>query len=493
MSTIDLKDAYFLIKIHDNSKKYLRFQWKDNLYEFNVLPFGLNTAPYVFTKIMKPVVKLLRCAGYLSTIYLDDLCLVSHSYNDCYDNVNTTKKLLCSLGFIINESKSCMIPSNACRFLGFIINSNTMEICLPLEKRQKIKNELLRFKNIKRCKIRDFARLVGLLTSACPAIEYGWLYTKEFERCKFLSLEGDNNYEKFMTVSPSLGPDFNWWINSIDNSVCKIKFDEHKLEILSDASTTGWGVACAGKTASGSWSQEERNKHINYLELMAAFIGLKIFAKKLFGCQIILRIDNTTAISYINRMGGVQFPHLTKLTKEIWQWCEARNLFISAVYIPSVENSIADAESRRVHPDIEWELADSAFQKIVDCFGQPNIDMFASRINKKCPNYVSWHKDPDAYSINAFSLCWSKWYFYGFPPFSIILKTLRKIISDKARGILVVPAWPSQPWFPLFNKLLESKPLTFHSSQELIISHSSNRQIHQQITLVAGVLCGNLY
>ena len=493
MSTIDLKDAYFLIKIHDNSKKYLRFQWKDNLFEFNVLPFGLNTAPYVFTKLMKPVVKLLRCTGNLSTIYLDDLCLVSHCYSDCVNNVELTKTFLCSLGFIINESKSCLVPSNSCRYLGFIIDSKTMEISLPVEKREKIKKELIKFKNLSRCKIRDFARLVGLLTSACPAIEYGWLYTKEFERCKFLSLKGDDNYEKFMTISSTLNSDFEWWINSIDKSVCKIKFDNYNLEIQSDASTTGWGVACAGKTASGSWSQDERNQHINYLELMAAFIGLKIFAKKLFNCQIILRIDNTTAISYINRMGGVQFPHLTKLTKSIWQWCEARNLFVSALYIPSIENNIADAESRRVHPDIEWELSDFAFQNIIKSFGQPDIDMFASRINKKCVKYISWHRDPDAYNINAFSICWSDWYFYGFPPFTIILKTLRKIISDKARGILVVPAWPSQPWYPLFNKLLERKPLTFHSSKELIISHSSNRQIHRRITLVAGILCGNLY
>lgn len=493
MSTIDLKDAYFLIKIHDDSKKYLRFKWKDSLFEFNVLPFGLNTAPYVFTKIMKPVVKFLRCTGNLSTIYLDDLCLVSHCYNDCVANVEITKKFLCSLGFIINEVKSCMIPSNSCRYLGFIIDSKTMEISLPVEKRLKIKKELLKFKNLSRCKIRDFARLVGLLTSACPAIEYGWLYTKEFERCKFLSLKGDDDYEKFMTISSTLDSDFDWWINSIDKSVCKIKFDEYNLEIQTDASTTGWGVACEGKTASGTWSQEERKQHINYLELMAAFIGLKIFSKNLFGCQIILRIDNTTAISYINRMGGVQFPHLTKVTKSIWQWCEAHNIFVSALYIPSIENSIADAESRRVHPDIEWELSDFAFQKLVNSFGQPDIDMFASRINKKCSRYVSWHKDPDAYNINAFSIRWSEWYFYGFPPFAIILKTLRKIIRDKARGILVVPVWPSQPWYPLFTKLLESKPLIFHFSNELIISHSSNRQIHKRITLVAGVLCGNLY
>lgn len=69
MCTIDLKDACFSIPIHINYRKYLRFQWDNKLYEFNVLPFGLSTAPYVFTEIMQPAIKLLRLCGYLSTIY----------------------------------------------------------------------------------------------------------------------------------------------------------------------------------------------------------------------------------------------------------------------------------------------------------------------------------------------------------------------------------------------------------------------------------------
>lgn len=63
MSKIDLKDAYYLIKIHPYSRKFLRFQFEQELYEFNVLPFGLSTAPYIFTKIMKPIIRLLRMAG----------------------------------------------------------------------------------------------------------------------------------------------------------------------------------------------------------------------------------------------------------------------------------------------------------------------------------------------------------------------------------------------------------------------------------------------
>lgn len=72
----------------------------------------------------------------------------------------------------------------------------------------------------------------------------------------------------------------------------------------------------------------ERKLHINVLELKAAFFALQCYAKKFRNCDILMRIDNTTAISYINKMGGIQFPVLNKIAREIWQWCEKRNLWV---------------------------------------------------------------------------------------------------------------------------------------------------------------------
>lgn len=87
-----------------------------------------------------------------------------------------------------------------------------------------------------------------------------------------------------------------------------------------------------------------------------------------------------------------------------WVAFEVRDIFVFASYIRSVDNTVADAESRRIHPDIEWELAPNAFKKIIDKFGHPQIDLFATRINKKCEVYISWHRDPEAYAINAFTV-----------------------------------------------------------------------------------------
>lgn len=126
-------------------------------------------------------------------------------------------------------------------------------------------------------------------------------------------------------------------------------------------------------------------------------------------------------------------------------------------------------------------------------YGNPCIDLFASRTNRKCERYISWHRDPDATAINAFTVSWANMFFYAFPPVSIILKVLRKIINDKAIGVVVVPKWPTQPWYPLFMSLLTSKPLILHSNSNLINSRCSDRAIHRRITLIVGMLSGHHY
>lgn len=102
--------------------------------------------------------------------------------------------------------------------------------------------------------------------------------------------------------------------------------------------------------------RSERKQHINHLELIVAFYALKCFASDCRKCEILFRVDNTTALAYINRMGGIQYPTLNRLARNIWQWCGRREIWVVASYIPSHENIDADRESRRTNIDTEWEL-----------------------------------------------------------------------------------------------------------------------------------------
>lgn len=251
----------------------------------------------------------------------------------------------------------------------------------------------------------------------------------------------------------------------------------------------GEGTAKAKKTR-GFWNESESNKHINYLELLAAFYSLKSFTRNEYNSYILLRIDNKTAISCINKMGSVQFERLNYITNQIWKWCESRNLYVFASYIASSDNYQADLESRCASIETEYHLNQKTFLFVTQKLGIPNIDLFASKINSKCQIYCSWFPDPNSFAVDAFTLKWN-FFAYAFPPFPIISKVLAKIIEDEATIIVIVPYWPTQPWFPLFKKLCIEPPVFCRPSKHLLLSpFRQPHPLHKSLTLVAGKLSG---
>lgn len=495
MTKIDLENAYFLVPIEEKFRKYLRFYFKNILYEFNVLPFGLSIAPYIFTKLLKPALSFLRQNGITCVAYIDDFLLIADNHLHSQLNTAFTLSTLESLGFLINHEKSSLVPNTTCKFLGFILNSSRMTIELPEDKRKKVNSWLLMILGLKKIKIRRFAQFLGLLISVCPAFKYAKLYTRIFEREKFLALKAarNNNYNETMILSNCLKKDLEWWqshIFSDVNYIVKASFD---FEIYTDASKTGWGAVCKNMHVHGWWSPSEQKLHINSLELTAIFLALKYFATDLKSKSILLRVDNTTALSCVNKMGSIQYESLNSIVREIWQFCEARDIWIFASYVQS-KNNLADEDSRKLSEETEWELSQVIFKIIIKNLGEPDIDIFASRSNHKCVKYISWKWDPEAVFVDAFTVSWKNLNFYAFPPFALILRVLNKIVVDKAEGILVVPHWPSQPWFPLFTKLLLGKPIKLGPDPNMLSSpFRATHPMAETLTLVAGKLSGELF
>lgn len=493
MAKIDLSDAFHMVSVLEEDRKFLRFEFEGDLYEYNCLPFGICSAPYVFTKIIKPVLYYLRKFGYMSTVYIDDFLLFGDTYNECAKNVAFTLETLTSLGFIPNMEKSILKPSRTCVFLGLEFDSINMCIRLPKDKQKHIYDLICQYQKIIKCKIRDFAKFIGTLNFATTAVKYSPMYLKNLERIKIDALfENNNNFEAIMRLPHfEISDDLNWWKEKIKKSHNPIKRFDFQIEIASDASKTGWGAHSGLNKTHGFWDSSEKEKHINFLELKAAFFALLCFADSLYDCDILLRLDNKTAISYINRMGGTHVRELNHVAKEIWQFCEKRELWVYASYITSKDNKIADIESRTLEPETEFEISEFYFNIIIKKFGTFDIDLFASRVNNKCNKYISWKQDPFAFSVDAFTINWAEFYFYAFPPFSLILRSLKKIKREKAVGIMVVPYWPSQPWYPLFCKMLISKPLYLGPDVNLLFS--SDRSPHplwEKLSLVVGKLSG---
>ena len=137
-----LKDAYLTVPIWKDHQTFLRFVWKNSLLEFCCFPFGLATAPRVFTKLMKPVVAALRQRGIRLIIYLEDILIMIESYDLALQHAASALNFLEGLGFIVNYQKSQLKPCQELEFLGFLINSNTLSLQLPGEKLRKIRKNV---------------------------------------------------------------------------------------------------------------------------------------------------------------------------------------------------------------------------------------------------------------------------------------------------------------------------------------------------------------
>jgi hypothetical protein len=94
LAKVDLKDAYFTVPVRKSHHKYLRFRWKERVFEFNCMAFGLAPAPRNFNKILKVVMAFLRRRGIRLVIYLDDILILSESKEGLLVNINTVIDLL---------------------------------------------------------------------------------------------------------------------------------------------------------------------------------------------------------------------------------------------------------------------------------------------------------------------------------------------------------------------------------------------------------------
>ena len=110
-------------------------------YHFTCLPFGLSSAPGVFTKTLKPALALLHARGVRLIAYIDDILVLAESKELLLDHLEGMSYLLECLGFIINAEKSVMIPSHIIELLGLTVNSTIIELSLPPLKIKQIRAE----------------------------------------------------------------------------------------------------------------------------------------------------------------------------------------------------------------------------------------------------------------------------------------------------------------------------------------------------------------
>ena len=163
LAKLDLKDAYLTVPFAVEHQKFLRFCWEGRKYQFLCLPFGLCSAPRIFSKIMKAVVSFFRKKGVRMVVYLDDMLFFHQDRIALSKQLEFVSLVLTNLGFVINTEKSIISPTQQLEFLGMNLNSVDLVISLPTKKLQKIIEQSSKALKDKRIVLRDLASLLGLL------------------------------------------------------------------------------------------------------------------------------------------------------------------------------------------------------------------------------------------------------------------------------------------------------------------------------------------
>ena len=165
-----------------------------------------------------------------------------------------------------------------------------------------------------------------------------------------------------------------------------------------------------------------------------------------------------------------------------------------SAYVPSIKMVEANEESRRMNLDAERqinpELLTYAF-KILDF--EPDVGLFAGRINCQCPRYAAYRADPEAVAVNAVSHSWAGMTLYTFRPFCVLPRLLQKIGTNGAQGVVVVPYWLSRSWFPHLGILLTEKPALEPPRWNLLKMPEDPNMEHLLICKVSGVGSGTEY
>jgi hypothetical protein len=491
MASVDLKDAYYSVPIHPEHQKYLKFNWKGQLYKFTCFPNGLAFCHRKFTKLLKPINSYLRQLGHISVSHIDDSYLQGDDYDDCASNVLDTTKLFDSVGFVIHPDKSSLIPKQQMTILGFTINSVEMRVYPSKDKVAKIKALCTELIQNAAPTIRQVASVLGLLVSNFPAAQFGPLHFRDLDMDKTEALKlNKGNFDKHMKLSKASYDDLHWWVKSADSLFKPIGLSQPEVTLFTDASNQGWGGVLGKVTIGGRWTPSEATHHINFFEMLAVFFALKAFQTQLLGKHVCVRIDNMTAVSDIGKMGTSHSRNRNNLTREIWTWCIIHRVFLTTAHIPGKENEAADAESRKARDQTEWALDPEIFQQGTQRLGvKPVIDLFASRLNYKLKPFIAYQPDPEAEAVNAFTISWHSYLFYAFPPFSIIPLVLQKIREEESTGLIVVPNWPTQPWWPYLMRMVIQNPVVLPNNKNMLQLPTKPDLVHPLYPKLTLLLC----
>ena len=181
VTSIDFKDAYFNIPIHNQSRKYMHFHIQGQSYHFKALPFGLSTAPMEFTVVAKEVKLMALQRGIRIHQYLDDWLVRATSHQICLQHKQTLVALCRELGWLVNKEKSELGPKQVFNFVGYQFDLREGKVRPIPDHWQTLQDKILSILSGPVCPVRQFMSLIGLLTATEKQVHLGRLHMRPIQ------------------------------------------------------------------------------------------------------------------------------------------------------------------------------------------------------------------------------------------------------------------------------------------------------------------------
>ena len=457
-ASLDLSDAYLHIPMHPGARNFLLFQIGDQVYRFLVLPFGLSTAPFVFSEVMKFLKKWGRAAGLLLFQYLDDWLLLNLDRSTLDHQMKMLVRACLRLGLLVNFQKSELEPTQNIQFLGDQYNFELGLIHPTQDRFEKICRKIARMTTSSTTTVKRVHSLMGLLVSTERTVPLGRVHYREFQRVVIRVLTQNWPDERRVELNHAQLSSLLWWISpsNVLQGV-SMRVLHPTLEIQTDASTSGWGFFFQGKVWQGVWPPEDATRHINHLEMLAVSHACEILSPQFAGHAVSFLIDNATTVAYLKNQGGTRSPDLCDLTRKILLNAQKLRFSIHPKHIAGQLNAIADLASRQGQViNTEWNLDPVTFIWIQhqSPWGPAVLDLFANQLSHRLPRYASPCPDPAAELINSMIVPWPEVVLYAFPPTTLLARVLQKIRLERPRHLLLVaPRLLEAPWFPVLDHL----------------------------------------
>jgi hypothetical protein len=486
-TSLDVKSAFNHIPTNPSALPYLSFLFEGVAYAWKGMPFGARHSPLIFTKIMKVVLSYIRKRWQVRCVgYMDDLLFLHQKKEELRVITAEVAEYMSWLGWILSMDKCELEPKQEICFLGWIWNFGLMNVQMKKERKEGMKRELKKWlkwsQEGRTVPVRALASLLGkvnFLRTQFPRVS---LYTAALNKAKVRGVKR-NGWNGTTNLSYAASAELKTILRWICwNTPRAFQTPPHQAILTTDASAKGWGAVltvgdqelfyhgdfmCGRNPLSSSNQRESR----------AVLCALSQCQKTLLEKRVavlMVESDNTTTVSNLSKVRAAK--SMLDTMRRIFSKLERLKITVVAKYRPGVENGAADAMSRLERAG-DYELSEEAFYRGLKALTRTGeraeelveIDVFASSRNTKLKRFISPTPCKEAEDSDGFSVNWEHLRVYAHPPISMINKTLKKMELEKVQGILVVPNWPSQPWWPIMEKMAEKKAILGSGEDILII------------------------